>query len=42
MDKILDDTDFEFTIHDLIPKDDKVVLKPDEEYKKGIIYNLGL
>lgn len=34
--------DFEFTLHDLVPKDDKVVFKKPEDYHTGLIYQLGL
>ena len=30
--------EFEFTLHDLVPKDREVVFKDEKEYKRGIIY----
>ena len=33
---------FEFTLHDLVPKDAKAKFRPEAEYKRGIAHFLGL
>ena len=39
---MLFEEDFDFTVHDLVTKDKSVVEKSEEEYQRGLLYQLGL